>query len=98
MFGGLRDVKDVVDDLERQPGSPAKPGQGFQLGFTGSGAEAPEANAGGEQRRRLAEMDEAELFQGATIQPAADFDSLEIVFVITDFEPIDKEIFTTTEQ
>jgi rod shape-determining protein MreC len=40
---------------------------------------------------------EAELFQSAVVQPAVDFDSLEILFVITDFEPLDTEIFSTTE-
>ncbi|MCA9928770.1 MAG: rod shape-determining protein MreC [Anaerolineales bacterium] len=44
---------------------------------------------------RVAEVDrnEAELFQRAIIQPAVDFDALEIVFVITDFQPIDTTIF-----
>jgi rod shape-determining protein MreC len=37
---------------------------------------------------------EAELSQRALVQPAVDFASLEIVFVITDFEPIDTSIFT----
>jgi rod shape-determining protein MreC len=41
---------------------------------------------------------EAELFQRAVIQPAVDFDSLEVLFVITDFEPVDTEIFSGTEQ
>ncbi len=40
---------------------------------------------------------EAELFQRAVVQPAADFDALEIVFVITDFEPVDASIFDDTE-
>jgi rod shape-determining protein MreC len=45
---------------------------------------------------RVSEVErrEAELFQRAIVQPAVDFDSLEIVFVITDFEPIDPEIFS----
>lgn len=38
---------------------------------------------------------EAELFQQAVIQSAVDFDALEIVFVIVDFQPIDTEIFST---
>ena len=41
---------------------------------------------------------EAELFQRAVIQPAVDFDSLEVLFVITDFEPVDTEILSGTEQ
>lgn len=47
---------------------------------------------------RVIEVDrrEAELFQRAIVQPAADFDALEIVFVITDFEPIDTSIFSET--
>lgn len=40
---------------------------------------------------------EAELFQRATVQPAVDFDALEIVFVITDFEPVDFELFNEDE-
>jgi rod shape-determining protein MreC len=36
---------------------------------------------------------EADLFQQAVIQPATDFDTLEMVFVITDFKPIDTSIF-----
>lgn len=35
----------------------------------------------------------AELYQEAIIQPAVDFDTLETVFVITDFVPIDATIF-----
>ena len=48
---------------------------------------------------RVIEVDrrEAELFQRAIVQPAADFDALEIVFVITDFEAIDTSIFSETE-
>lgn len=44
---------------------------------------------------RVAEVDrnEAELFQRAIIQPAVDFDALEIVFVITDFQPVDTSIY-----
>ncbi len=37
---------------------------------------------------------EAELSQRAVVQPAVDFDALEVVFVITDFQPIDIEIFS----
>ena len=49
---------------------------------------------------RVIEVDrrEAELFQRAIIQPAVDFDSIEVLFVITDFEPVDTEIFSGTEQ
>ena len=48
---------------------------------------------------RVIEVDrrEAELFQRAIVQAAADLDSLEIVFVITDFEPVDTSIFTPAE-
>jgi rod shape-determining protein MreC len=44
---------------------------------------------------RVIEVDrrEADLFQEATVQPAADMDALELVFVITDFQPVDVEIF-----
>lgn len=41
------------------------------------------------------ERREADLFQRATILPAVDFDSLEMVFVITDFRTIDTSIFDT---
>ena len=36
---------------------------------------------------------ETGLFQSATIQPAVDFERLELVFVITDFDPIDTSVF-----
>ena len=36
---------------------------------------------------------EADLFQRAVVQPAVDFDSLEVVFVITSFRDIDTSIF-----
>ena len=36
---------------------------------------------------------EADLFQQAIVQPATDFDTLEIVLVVTDFRPIDTSIF-----
>lgn len=44
---------------------------------------------------RIADVErrEAELFQRATIQPAVDFDALEVVFIITDFRSIDTSIF-----
>ena len=41
------------------------------------------------------ERREADLFQRATVRPATDFDSLEMVFVITDFKSIDTSIFDT---
>lgn len=44
---------------------------------------------------RVIEVDrrEADLFQRAIVQPAVDFDALETVFVITNFDPINTEIF-----
>jgi rod shape-determining protein MreC len=44
---------------------------------------------------RVIEVDrrEAELFQRAVVQPAVDFDSLEVLFVVTDFEPVDTQVF-----
>ena len=44
---------------------------------------------------RVIEVDrrEAELFQRAIVQPAVDFDALEMVFVITNFDPVDTSIF-----
>lgn len=49
---------------------------------------------------RVVEVDrrEAELYQQAVVQPAVDFDALEIVFVITNFEPIDTTIFEEVEE
>jgi rod shape-determining protein MreC len=44
------------------------------------------------------ERNEAELFQRAIIQPAVDFDELEITFVITDFNPVDTSTFDELEQ
>lgn len=41
------------------------------------------------------ERSEARLFQRAVVQPATDFDTLEIVFVVTDFQPIDTSIFNS---
>lgn len=40
-----------------------------------------------------AERNEADLFQHATVQPAVDFQELELVFVLTNFEPVDTSIF-----
>lgn len=40
------------------------------------------------------ERREAELFQSAVVQPAVDFEALEIVFVITDFQPIETDLFS----
>lgn len=40
------------------------------------------------------ERREADLFQQAIVQPAVAFDSLEVVFVITDFQPVEQEIFS----
>ncbi|GJM40980.1 MAG: cell shape-determining protein MreC [Ardenticatenaceae bacterium] len=44
---------------------------------------------------RVVQIDrnESDLFQQAIVQPATDFDTLEIVFIITDFNPIDTSIF-----
>lgn len=44
---------------------------------------------------RVIEVDrrEAELFQQALVQSAVDFDALEIVFVITNFDQVDTEVF-----
>jgi rod shape-determining protein MreC len=44
---------------------------------------------------RVVDLDrsEAELFQRATVQAAADFEALELVFVVTNFETVNTEIF-----
>ncbi|WP_420640838.1 rod shape-determining protein MreC [Candidatus Leptofilum sp.] len=44
---------------------------------------------------RVVQIDrnESDLFQQAIVQPATDFDTLEIVFIITDFNPVDTSIF-----
>ena len=49
---------------------------------------------------RIIETDrqEAELFQKAIIQPAVDFDALEMVFVVTDFRTIDTSIFDSAPE
>lgn len=39
------------------------------------------------------ERNEAELFQRAVVQPAVDFNSVEIVFVVTEFNTINTDIF-----
>ncbi|HEX6386392.1 MAG TPA: rod shape-determining protein MreC [Anaerolineae bacterium] len=38
---------------------------------------------------------EADLFQQTIVQSAVDFDALEIVFVILDFDPVDTDVFNT---
>ena len=40
---------------------------------------------------------QAELFKQVVVQPAVDFDAIETVFVITDFEPIDTSIFDSSD-
>jgi rod shape-determining protein MreC len=44
---------------------------------------------------RVVQVDrnEAELFQRAVVQPAVDFNALELVFVVTEFETVNTEIF-----
>jgi len=39
------------------------------------------------------ERNEAELFQRAVVQPAVDFNTVEIVFVVTEFNTINTDIF-----
>lgn len=39
------------------------------------------------------DRNEAELFQTAVVQPAVDFEALEVLFVITNFNPVDTSIF-----
>jgi rod shape-determining protein MreC len=39
------------------------------------------------------ERREAELFQRAVVQPAVDFDDLEVLFVITGFKPVNTDVF-----
>ena len=45
---------------------------------------------------RVVQVDrnEAELFQRAVVQPAVDFNALETVFVVTEFETVNTEIFS----
>ncbi len=40
------------------------------------------------------ERNEAELFQSAVVQPAVDFRTLESVFVVTEFETVNTELFS----
>jgi rod shape-determining protein MreC len=42
------------------------------------------------------ERNEAELFQRAVVQPAADFGSIEMVFVVTEFNSVDTDVFNRT--
>lgn len=42
------------------------------------------------------ERNEAELFQSAVVQPAADFGSIEMVFVVTEFNTVDTDVFNRT--
>lgn len=42
------------------------------------------------------DRNEAELFQRAVVQPAADFDAIEMVFVVTDFKSVDTSVFNQT--
>jgi rod shape-determining protein MreC len=44
---------------------------------------------------RVVDVDrsEAELFQKATVQAAVEFESLELVFVVTNFERVNTEVF-----
>jgi rod shape-determining protein MreC len=42
------------------------------------------------------ERNEAELFQRAVVQPAADFGSIEMVFVVTEFNTVDTDVFNRT--
>lgn len=60
---------------------------------SGLGGKFPEDMVIG--RVTAVERQEAELFQQAVIQPAVDFSSLEMVFVVTDFRTIDTSIFDT---
>lgn len=39
------------------------------------------------------ERSEAELFQRATVQPAVDFNALEMILILTDFEQVDTSVF-----
>lgn len=59
---------------------------------SGLGGNFPEGLIVG--RVREVQKNDAELFQQAIVQPAVDFDSLEIVFVITGFQPINTDIFS----
>ncbi len=47
---------------------------------------------------RVSEIErrEADLFQRAIVQPAVDFDAMEIVFVISNFQPVDTGIFSNS--
>jgi rod shape-determining protein MreC len=40
------------------------------------------------------ERNEAELFQRAVVQPAVDFDNVEIVFVVTEFDEVNLDVFS----
>jgi hypothetical protein len=40
------------------------------------------------------ERNEAELFQRAIVQPAVDFNTVEIVFVVTEFDTVNLDVFS----
>ncbi|MCA9932458.1 MAG: rod shape-determining protein MreC [Ardenticatenaceae bacterium] len=65
---------------------------GEVVATSGLGGDFPQNIAIG----RVTELDrsEAELFQRAVVQPAVDFEALEIVFVITNFQPVETDIFS----
>jgi rod shape-determining protein MreC len=62
---------------------------------SGLGAKFPEDMVVG--RVVDVERREADLFQRAIVQPAVDFDGLEVVFVITDFTPAEMDVFSPPE-
>jgi rod shape-determining protein MreC len=44
------------------------------------------------------ERNEAELFQRAVVQPAADFNAIEMVFIVTEFKTVDTDVFNRTPE
>lgn len=67
---------------------------GEQVITSGLGGKFPENLVIG--RVISVERNEAELFQRAVVQPAADFNAIEMVFVVTAFETVDTQVFNGT--
>jgi rod shape-determining protein MreC len=87
LFGGGTGGELVMDWIDQE----AQPGLGEIVLTSGLGGQFPSDLVIGQVVE--VQRSEAELFQRAVVQPAVDFDALEMVFVLTSFEPIDTTIF-----
>ncbi len=81
LLGGLRDVEDVVDDLERESDVVAEIGQRLELGGSAIGAHAAQANRAAEQCGSFSFVDVFELRGGSFFYVAVEIrhhDGLEL--------------------